>query len=123
MGWGVNLRFDLKRLSDFQLAALLERSWQRFETAKSRAKSYTLRASARGPIRHSWAYPFISILNYGLASWDMTLAFHPSISALFSLEDRAIMNMHLALCDIADITDELQRRASRRRSIRSHPVS
>ena len=53
---GVNLRFDLKRLSDLQLAALLERSWQRFETAKSSAKSYTLRASARGPINHPWAF-------------------------------------------------------------------
>jgi hypothetical protein len=109
MSWGVNLRFDLKRLNDQQLAALLENSWQRFETAKSSAKSYTLRASARGPIRHPWAYPFISILNYGLA-WDMTLAFNVSIAALFSRENSAIMNMHLALCDIADIMDEIRRR-------------
>jgi hypothetical protein len=114
---GVNLRFDLKRLSDLQLAALLERSWQRFETAESRAKSYTLRASARGPINHPWAYPFISILNYGLAPWNMTLAFNLSIAALFSVENRAIMHMHLALCDIADVTDELQRRALRRRRL------
>jgi hypothetical protein len=47
----------------------------------------------------------------------MTLAFNLSIAALFSVENRAIMHMHLALCDIADVTDELQRRALRRRRL------
>jgi hypothetical protein len=47
MRFGVNLRFDLKRLSDAQLAALLESSWERYETAQTMAKPFRRRATRR----------------------------------------------------------------------------
>jgi hypothetical protein len=116
MRLGVNLRFDLKRLSDAQLAALLESSWERYETAQPMAMPYRLRSSARGPIHHPLAYPFLSILSYSEPwSWGLSLAFLFSIDGLISSRTRAMMHMHLALCDIADVTDELRRRATRRK--------
>jgi len=117
MRFGVNLRFDLKRLSDAQLAALLESAWERYETARTMARPYRLRSSARGPIHHPLAYPFLSILSYSVrpGSWSVEPAFLCSIGGLISSRTRAMMHMHLALCDIADVTDELRRRGTRRK--------
>ena len=115
MGFGINLRFDLKALSDTELAELLERSWQRHDAGNAGTASYKLLHSGRGPIRHSSAYPFVSMLRYGSGSgWRMGPAISCSMAGLMSSQLRAVMQMHLALCDIADVTDELQRRLLRR---------
>lgn len=113
MGFGVNLRFDLKPLGEAQLTALLESSWQCYEAAKEEAEPYILHYSARGLIRHPCAYPFVSMLSYGWPRlWNLGPAFFYSIWGLISSRERAVMHMHLALCEIADITDEIQRRIS-----------
>jgi hypothetical protein len=115
MDFGINLRFDLKALSDSQLAELLERSWQRHDAAKAGTASYRLLYSGRGPVRHPSAYPFISVLRYGSGlGWSMGPAISCCIAGLISSQLRAVMQMHLAMCDIADVTDELQRRLLRR---------
>lgn len=111
MGLGINLRFDLMRLSDTQLAALLDECWQRYEAARESAAPLVVLSSGRGLIRHAWAYPFVSVLMYGRSFlWAFGLAVECSLAGLISARDRAIMQMHLALCDIADIEDEIRRR-------------
>jgi hypothetical protein len=115
---GLNLRSDLKRASDADFAALLDASWQRHDAAKDAVPSFQrLTASYRGPIRHPLAYPFISLLRFGAGgalTLHIGLAFSHSIAGLFLPWERAVMQMHLALCDIADITDELKRRTLRK---------
>jgi hypothetical protein len=118
MGLGINLRFDLKPLTDAQLAELLELSWKRHEEAKGHTGSYKLLYSSRGPIRHSKAYPFFSILRYGTPlGWSLGLALSCSMESLISAQARAVMQMHLALSDIADAMDEIRRRGPRRKII------
>lgn len=113
MGFGVNLRYDLKSLGEAQLAARLESSWQCYEVAKNEAAPYNLNYSARGLIHHPYAYPFVSLLSYGWPRlWNLAPAFIYSIWGLILSRERAVMHMHLALCEIADITDEIQRRIS-----------
>jgi hypothetical protein len=114
MRFGLDLRFDLKRLSEAQLGALLDDCWCRYEAAKSRAV-HPLYYSARGPVRHRWAYAFSSLLRYGSA-WPGP-AVCVSVESLISRESQAVLHMHLALCDIADISDELQRRVARRGAV------
>jgi hypothetical protein len=116
MGFGINLRSDLRRMTDVELAALLARCWERRDTACSRVPQFTLAASYRGLIRHPTAYPFISVLRTGYGiTWSIGVAFFYSLESVISPCTRAIMNMHLALCDIADINDELRRRKAKRR--------
>ena len=115
MGFAINLRSDLRRMSDTELTALLARCWERHDAAKALASSFKLIASYRGFIRHPTAYPLISVLRVGSAfTWSMGLAVGFGFEGAISPPYRAIMKMHLALCDIADINDELARRNGRR---------
>ena len=117
MSFGINLRFDLKKLSDAQLANLLEQAWQRHDAAKARQSLWDLQYSSRGFIRHPLAYPFISVLRYGTGFlFTMGLAISYSLDSLISPSSRAVMQMHLALCDIADVMDELGRRMKQPRA-------
>jgi hypothetical protein len=118
MGFGINLRLGLKWASDKRLAAKLEDAWHRFEAAKCIAAPLKLEHSDRGPIRHPLAYRFISVVSdsRGLFFLDgLDFAFVYSAAAVLSSRHGAIMHMHLALCDLADIHDEIARRVSRRR--------
>jgi hypothetical protein len=85
---------------------------------QQKASPLTLEHSDRGPIRHPLAYRVISVMSdsRGFFFLDgLDFAFVYSAAAFLSSRHRAIMHMHLSLCDIADINDEIARRVSRRR--------
>jgi hypothetical protein len=106
----LNLRYDLASLSDAQLAERLERVWQTHSQAEANAQPLKLRASFRGPIRHVLAYPFLSwvgVSGFGGASFGLSYGY--SVQGLFSERHRALMRIHLSLCEARDITDEMQR--------------
>jgi hypothetical protein len=110
----LNLRHDLANMSDAQLAERLERSWQTHSQAEADARPLKLRASFRGPIRHPLAYPFMSwvgVSGFGGASSGLSGGF--SIQGLFSQRSRALMRIHLSLCEAHDVLDEMERRAAR----------
>jgi hypothetical protein len=98
-------------MSDVQLADRLEQTWQAHSQAEEEATPYKLWASFRGPIRHRLAYPFLSWIGvgYGLG-WAFGPSFSFSIQALLSTRHRALMRIHLALCEARDITDEMRHR-------------
>jgi hypothetical protein len=99
MPLSLNLRHDLKRMSDAQLAERLERTWQTYSEAEAEAWPYKLLASFRGPFRHPLAYPFFSWVGVGSAlSFTFGPSFGFSIGGLLSKRFRTLMRMHLAFC-------------------------
>ena len=115
MPLSLNLRYDLARMSDAQLAERLERTWQAFSQVEADAWPYKLSASFRGPIRHPSAYAFLSwvAVKSGL-SWRFGPSFSLGMEALLSTRSRALMRMHLAICEVRDITDEMNHRLASR---------
>jgi hypothetical protein len=63
MPLSLNLRHDLARLPDAQLAERLEESWHDFSQLELDA-GFKLFASFRGPIRHPSAYAFLSWVGF-----------------------------------------------------------
>lgn len=116
MRLSINLRFDLKRLTDAELSETLEFAWQRFELAKAAAAPYALSYSWRGPVRHRIAYPICSMLSSEAGFLpSFGLAVEWGIEAIFLRKTQAVLHMHLAICDISDISDEIRRRSAPRR--------
>jgi hypothetical protein len=108
MGLSINLRGDLAGLNDAELAARLEQAWKAHEAAKDRVPQYNIWYSRRGPIRHPWAYRMLSIVGVsgpgpGLSSY---LGFGPFLRMTW-------MEVHLTLCEIRDLNDEIEHRARR----------
>jgi hypothetical protein len=110
----INLRYDLASMSDAQLAERLERTWQMHSQTEAEALPLKLCASFRGPVRHPFAYPFISWL--GVRAGFMAASFGPSFSisikGLLSEQYRALMRTHLSICEAHDIVDEIERRVT-----------
>jgi hypothetical protein len=103
----LNLRFDLARLNEAELMQRVDAAWRSYHAAEARKwHGIELRNSWNGPIRHPIAYRFLSFLErryWGGGSittpglrWDPTV------------------EMHLTLCEIRDLMDELERRVVRR---------
>jgi hypothetical protein len=115
MPLSLNLRYDLAGMSDAQLAERLERTWQAFSQVEADAWPRKLWASYRGPVRHPSAYAFLSwvAVRSGI-TWRFGPSFSLGIEALLSKQSRALMRMHLAICEIRDITDEMNRRLAGR---------
>src|SRR5215470_830943 len=68
MGLSINLRGDLAKLSDAELAARLEQAWQTHGVGETKPKYFwmgwfPLWWSRRGPIRHPRIYRFLAILS------------------------------------------------------------
>jgi len=114
MPLSLNLRHDLKRTSDAQLAERLERIWQDYSQAEAEAWPYKLLASFRGPFRHPSAYLFFSWVGVGTAPFfTFGPSFGFSIGGLLSKRYRTFMRMHLTFCEARDSTDEMKRRVGR----------
>jgi hypothetical protein len=80
-------------------------AYETAETQSFRWKGYgTLWYSARGLIRHPLAYPFISV--FAVKGPFPTFWFGPAIGLFFT----PVRKMHLNLCEIRDIGDEIERR-------------
>jgi hypothetical protein len=105
MGLSINLRGDLAKLSDAELAARLKDAWQAHEAAKDRVPWYNVWYSRRGPIRHPWAYRVLS-----LAGVRGPLSFYLGAGPFLRV---SWMDVHLTLCEIRDLNDEIERRARR----------
>ena len=117
----VNLRGDLAKLSDAELAKRLEAAWREHDAADPPSAWWVrpdkLLSSRRGPIRHPRAYRFILGMG-GMNSghWiEWLLPVLASTKTFGSLiPKRSATNAHLALCEIRDIMDEIERRLKHR---------
>jgi hypothetical protein len=119
----VNLRADLARLSDTELANRLEEQWQIVEAAEARrwwaSRWLSLFHSFRGPIRHPAAYRFFAALQGANSGSWLDLLFAVALSTgsteKFLRKADPVIDAHLSLCEIRDIIDEAERRLAERK--------
>jgi hypothetical protein len=102
----LNLRSDLARLNDADIAKALELRWEEFETARKKSRS-TLRLSMRGPIRHPWAYRFLSLGCVTGPGFSLCLG-----NIWFGIT--SYEKLHLTMCEIRDLQDEIKKRLAKR---------
>jgi hypothetical protein len=118
MRFSINLRGDLAKLSDVELVERLEAAWQTYETApKPSWVDWKLQWRWRGPFRYPRAYRFLSVFSNTDGNGWLALLFAAALSSKSAeplLRDPAI-NVHLILCEIRDLTDEMERRVAYRR--------
>jgi hypothetical protein len=114
MRFVLNLRRDLAKPDDREPAARLESVWRAFEVAEHQLKlarsPATVWYSERGPIRHQFAYMFTSILGIQarrFGPWHIGPPF-PNVWG------GPLLKMHLNLCEIRDLNDEIERRRPKR---------
>jgi hypothetical protein len=123
----VNLRGDLAKLSDDELAARLEATWQALDAAHARKKrawffnlapQFGLIYPWRGPPRHPRFYRFLAIWSAAEGSLLAAVA-----AAVFSgrqyerfLRNDPGTDEYLSITEVRDIMDEIERRLALRRS-------
>jgi hypothetical protein len=114
----INLRGDLAKLSDAELIERLQEAWRAYEVAAKKPWAWLLH-SRRGPIRHPRAYRFLSVLASGGGSW-LDLLFAAALSGKTAEPSLRwadpTVDAHLSLCEIRDLTDEMERRVADRRA-------
>jgi hypothetical protein len=111
----LNLRHDLARMSDAQLVERLEQTRNSYSQVEADAWPFKLWASFRGSVRHHSAYAFLSWQAVSSSlSWQFGPSFAFGVGSLLSKRSRALMRMHLAICEVRDINDEMKRRVSDR---------
>jgi hypothetical protein len=111
MRLSINLRGDLAKLSDAELADRLDAAWSDFDR-NSQAANVKLWYSARGLIRHRWAYCLLSVAGFRAPGY-LSIGTGPA----YGLLDQ----QHLAICEIRDLMDECERRLETRRRVNSEP--
>jgi hypothetical protein len=119
MRFSINLRGDLAKLSDTALAERVEKAWQDYEAASGKPRRGELAGSWNGPIRHPLAYRFTSMIDWRLP-WltrRMGTIGDFSVASLLGLRAPPEIDMHLTLCEIRDLMDELERRVARRKEL------
>ena len=128
MGYSINLRGDLAKLSDAQLAERLNEACHAYDTASQKPKETGLMWllfwwSRRGPIRHPRAYRFLAVFanSYANPPWlHLALAWVLSgKKAAWLVGGSRVWDTHLAVCEIRDIEDEIKRRLANRRRTES----
>jgi hypothetical protein len=113
----VNLRSDLARLNDTELATRLDEPWHQYEAADK--PRWGPLHSWRGPIRHPRAYRFLRVL-WGIdGPWWLVLLVATAFSdkrveKLFRADGPP--DTHLTLCEIRDMVDEVERRVAKRQA-------
>ena len=111
MRFGINLRGDLAKLSDAELTDRLQTAWAAYDAADVRPSRLILWYSRRGPVRHPWAYRLFSIA--GLSG----MGGHYLGTGPFLRFDA--YDQHLTLCEIRDLTDEMERRVAHRKRVQT----
>jgi hypothetical protein len=104
MGYGINLRGDLAKLSDAELAARLDETIGELEDTKPTFGLWLTFRGARGPFRHPWFYRLHLLLG-GVPWWRRSI--WPN--------DGGTGRRHLIECELQDLRDELQRRVRMRK--------
>lgn len=112
MTLALNLRFDLARLTDAELAARCDAIWADMEALEHDRGALRASPRWRGPIRHPRAYLFFAMAGSGSASeLDILLSAFVSGTALADVVSRLPrIRLHLALCEMQDILDEMKSR-------------
>jgi hypothetical protein len=118
--FSINLRGDLAKLSDVELAERLEVAWQTYETApKPSWLQWKLLWRWRGPLRHPRFYRFLSVLSRAMPESGLFAFLFAAWAASAKSAERLAGNdpaidVHLTLCEIRDLTDEMKRRVAYR---------
>jgi hypothetical protein len=122
----VNLRGDLAKLSDAELAARLEATWQALDAARSRKSSFWtfgitpqfwLVYPWRGPFRHPRFYRFwmmLSLSRGNLLAAVVAAAFLSGKKFEQALRHDADADQYLSITEVRDIMDEIERRLAMR---------
>src|SRR5262245_20937060 len=98
MGFSINLRGDLAKLSDAELAARLDDAWQAYRNIEAKFPRVKLWCSYRGPVRHPWAYRFLSVLGISGSGFGYFGSAPLLVGPKYG-------HPHLTLCEIRDLTD------------------
>lgn len=116
MALSLNLRGDLAKLSDAELAERLHAAWAKHDA--SRAWSFRPLFSFRWPVRHPRVYRFfwaLGAMRGGTGHWiDLLFPLVMSSKLTDALVDAA-GDDDLALWEIRDIMDEMKRRVDSRK--------
>jgi hypothetical protein len=117
MGFSVNLRGDLAKLSDVELTERLDAACQTYDAAKKPWLRWG--PLWRGPVRHPRPYRFLMALGNATGGGWLDLVF----AAVFSgkkterlLRNDPAIDVHLTVCEIRDLTEEMERRVTHRRA-------
>jgi hypothetical protein len=119
MAFALNLRGDLAKMSDAELADWLERNWLAYSAAERDRSWWSHTFSFRGPLRHPRFYRMIAAAQHVSGNGLLCLAFILMFGSkrfertLYRQPDTA---SHLCLCEIKDITDEMKRRLRHRKA-------
>src|SRR4051812_6939082 len=122
MRFSVNLRGDLAKLSDAELVERLQTAWHAYE-AVERSSWVAWRVGWRDPIRHPRVYRFVSALGLTGSHWLLDVLGACILAGLLSgksterfLRAEPEIDTHLTLCEIRDLTDEMERRVNSRKA-------
>jgi hypothetical protein len=125
MGLNINLRGDLAKLGDDELAERLKEAWRAYEEADGRFHWWQPRwwlLGRRGPIRHPRAYQFLAALQATDGGWLNTLfatvASHKDAAGFVRRFDRTA-GMHVSICEIHDMIEEIERRLDKRQDVKT----
>ena len=120
MAFALDLRFDLKKLSDEELVARLEAAFAERETLRPSPLAIWYNDRHRGFIRHPAAYRLYCFLAIG-SPFEIALVFLVPflISRLFRrwLLGNPEARIYLLNCEILDLNDEVARRVKARRGV------
>jgi hypothetical protein len=113
----VNLRGDLAKLSDAELAERLNAAWEAIDASEGRRQSWWPLGKWRGPVRHRGAYRLLSVLPVVADTEPGWLASLLALSSkrLERLLEGTTIARYRHLCEIQDIMDEMECRVSRNR--------
>jgi hypothetical protein len=118
MRLSVNLRDDLAKLSDTELATRLDAAWRTYDSTK---KPWLWRGPLwRSPVRHPRAYRFLSLLGTSSGSW-FDLLFAAALSAKGAeplLRRNPAMDLDLTIYEIRDLMEEMERRVAGQRAVK-----
>lgn len=120
MRFSINLRADLAKLNDAELAERFQKISQAYETAvnEPRWNNMKLSWSFRGPLRHPWFYPILSVLGGSAPGFRYYgIALGPFLGTRLGGKRAAmtdLMDQHLLLCEVRDLKDEMERRVDQR---------
>ena len=103
MRYDPNLRGDLAKLSDTELATRVDSTIKELDRTAPTFGLWMVFRGTRGPLRHPWFYK-IRLLLAGIPWWDFA--------------DGGTGRRHLLECELQDLRDELQRRVQMRNTSR-----
>jgi hypothetical protein len=121
----LNLRFDLRKLSDEKLAERYQRAWDGFAEAERKTVLPRLTRPfgfVRGPVRHPRAYRFLFALSGGGSGTGLDAVFAALLSGRAGdelIRSNPRGDAWLNMLEFKDILDEMKRRIDRRGSTNS----